>query len=511
MASPVTDPALLKLLEAGGDAAPVSDPALLAQLEGAAPAEAGRLTPGWLRAATVGAQKGLTANFIDEIAAGMMTPIEMGVGAWNGHDAGKGVRERISSAYERAVTRERASQRALEEQHPVASTVGNIAGGLALGGGANKAGLTLLNAAKPTAASMIGRGAAEAGIYGGLYGAGEGEGAADSINKAVMGAGVGAGVGGAVGKIASVSASRVARQAVPAVDELRAAKSAAFKAADDAGIVYTPQVFQRVGANLKNELAELGYDATLQPRIGAILNRFDEAGGQNVTLKGAENLRRVARAAYDPVNDTSNMMMGRAVAAIDNALENPAAGDILMGNAAQGIPAIKQAREYSSRLFKALDVEDAVKSAQLRAASTGSGGNSDNATRQALRRVLEDRKNWTGTEREALLTAITGTRGQNALRLVGKLSPSGNGLMAALGLGATAVNPAMAIPAVGGIAAKAAADRMTQSNVQRLVDIILNGGSQPSLTALPAGRKALMGALIKTAGQQGSMISGKSP
>ena len=115
------------------------------------------------------------------------------------------------------------------------------------------------------------------------------------------------------------------------------------------------------------------------------------------------------------------------------------------------------------------------KSADLRAASSGSGGNIDNATRQNVRRMLENGNNWTPDETELLNQVVRGTPTQNAPRLAGKLSPSGIGLMAALDVGATATNPLFAFPALGGIVAKSAADRMTQANAAKFMATILAG------------------------------------
>jgi hypothetical protein len=92
-------------------------------------------------------------------------------------------------AYDEAVKRIRDEDKAAQEQHPVASTVGNIAGAVAvpLGG--------VLNAA--TLPARMGRGVAVGAGTGALYGAGEGENAADRVSRAAGGALVGGAIGGA--------------------------------------------------------------------------------------------------------------------------------------------------------------------------------------------------------------------------------------------------------------------------------------------------------------------------
>lgn len=92
-------------------------------------------------------------------------------------------------AYDEAVKRIRDEDRAAQEQHPVASTVGNVAGAVAvpLGG--------VLNAA--TLPARIGRGVVVGAGTGALYGAGEGEGAMDRASRATGGALLGGAIGGA--------------------------------------------------------------------------------------------------------------------------------------------------------------------------------------------------------------------------------------------------------------------------------------------------------------------------
>jgi hypothetical protein len=168
---------------------------------------------------------------------------------------------------------------------------------------------------------------------------------------------------------------------------------------------------------------------------------------------------------------------------------------VLFGDAAAGNSALTQARALWSQLAKANTVTGAVDSAALRAASTGTGGNIDNATRQNLRRVYENGRGFTPDENDALLTAVRGTPGQNALRLVGRLAPTGvvsGGIGASIGAGAGSAlgGPAgaavgsFAVPAVGQ-AAKMTADRMTGNNVQNLLDIIMAGGSRAATQARP--------------------------
>lgn len=121
--------------------------------------------------------------------------------------------------------------------------------------------------------------------------------------------------------------------------------------------------------------------------------------------------------------------------------------------------------------------------AKLRAGSTGSGGNVDNAIRQNLRGVYEKSKNLTPAEEAAFQKAIVGSKSQNALRQVGKFSPQGNGLMAAGNLGAAAMaGPVGAIPGAAGMISKIVADSITKGRVDDIIRIMAQGGEQAAQT-----------------------------
>jgi len=193
------------------------------------------------------------------------------------------------------------------------------------------------------------------------------------------------------------------------------------------------------------------------------------------------------------------------IAGLDNFIDNAGAGQVISGNAADAAGTIRTARDLNTRVRKIETVNDAVEGARLRAGSTGSGGNVDNATRQNLRRVLEDTPNFSPQEKAALESIVLGGKGQNLLRLVGKLSPSGNGLMAAGNLGAAAAaGPLGAVPGMAGIVSKLAADGMTRAKVAQLVEMIASGGA-PAVTTQVASRlpPAAAAKLARAAGVAG--------
>lgn len=432
--------------------------------------------------------------FGDEIASALNAPFRAARDWWqgDGFDVGR--------AYDRNMQVEAELQRRRSERSPVASTVGAVAGGVGATSGLARSGVSFLSNAQPTLMSMMGRGAAEGAAYGAAYGAGEGRGLEERGYNALFGAGLGAATGALTGAIGSVGAGRQANASVPSVDDLRAAGQAAYQQADQAGVIFSPQAVDRLKMDVGKKLVDLGYDPALQPGAAAVVKRIDDLAGQNFTLTGLDSLRKVASNGYIPGNRSNNKAISDIVNAIDDLVASPRATDVLTGDTKTASQALSTAREMWSRLSKAERVSDAIGRAELRASSTGSGGNVDNAIRQNLRRILENPRGFTQAEQDALRKVVTGTAGQNALRLAGKLSPSGNGLMAALGIGGTMVNPAIGLASLGGMGAKAVADNMTRQNTQVLDALIRSGGqSAPPLSAI---RQAIVDALIRGSASQ---------
>lgn len=388
---------------------------------------------------------------------------------------------------------ERAKSAAAMDRAGSAGTAANIVGAVAApvgiaGQGATLAGRLGTGAMQgiPGLAARSGLMAAEGAGYGGLTAAGNdqniGAGAGYGLVGGAAGNVVGEGLSAGIGKIAGMFN---AKPAIPSIDDLTAAKDAAYARADQAGVAYTPNAVDKINAKVMGGLADIGYDPALMPGASVAVNRLADLQGQNVTLTGLDTVRKIASNGFIPGNKPNNLAVSKVIGAIDDVVGNAGADDVLMGDGQAGAQALNEARSLSSTILKSNRVEDAVNKADLRAASTGSGGNVDNATRQNLRRLLENPRGFTPDEQQALTTAVRGTPTQNALRLAGKLSPSGNGLMAALGVGGAMVNPAVGALSLGGMGAKAIADKTTQANVQKLVDIIRAGGSRAATEATP--------------------------
>lgn len=385
---------------------------------------------------------------------------------------------------------ERAKSAQAQERSPYAYTGGEI-GGAVLGlGKLQGAGLTA-GKLLPQGAGLLGRTGAsvvDSLAVNEAMNAGYGRDFGDNAGMAAVVGGVAPAAGDLITKGASkvLGAFNKAPQTMDAAG-LKQAAQAAYDQADQAGVVYSPQAIQRVTSGLKGEFADFGYHPELQSGAKVALGELDRIGQGNVTLKGLDTARKVAGNAYQPMNKSNNALTAKVTGAIDDLVQNPQAGDVFTGDATKAADAIKQARELYGRSAKLEKVQYLLQKAGLQAGSTGSGGNIENATRQKLRTLLTDPKNTRGfkpDEIKALKQAVLGTTTQNALRLAGKLSPQGNGLMAALGLGGAATVPTVAIPAmIGGALAKKGAEKITSNSVKQLERLIASGGNAAAIQA----------------------------
>lgn len=288
------------------------------------------------------------------------------------------------------------------------------------------------------------------------------------------------------------------RTKTPSVDELAARRTAAYRKADAAGVRYSPQGYDDMVTSVEATLKQARLNPLRHPKAASMLEEMKGLSGSAPTLTEVDQLRQVIRRDVANASDESEAFMGQLIIKqLDDFIAKADGPQVMAGTGAEGAALITGARDANTRYMKTREVTEAVDSADLRASSTYSGGNVDNATRQNIRRVLEKGNNWTPEEERLLRAVVSGTPTQNALRQVGKLSPQGNGLMAAGNLASAAsFGPLGAVPGAAGLVSKFFADRATQQNVAKLLEVIANGG-QPAaqatqqLVGMPGGQQFL--------------------
>lgn len=270
----------------------------------------------------------------------------------------------------------------------------------------------------------------------------------------------------------------------PSVETLRDAKNAAYDAVDSAGIKIPASSMDDLADSSVAAARNNNYVPEVDSQTKAALSIFDNKRGQQLTLGELDRVRQGlwARLKTAPNENALREMID----AIDEVIQKiPSGGDLM-----------DAARLANSRYKKSELLDDAFKKAELQTSSTGSGGNIVNKFRQAVTSIVTNKnkaKFFSEQELGFMRAFVKGSNAQNALRLVGKVSPSGNGLMQVLNIGAIAYNPYMAGVTLLGAGAKAISERSALKGASTLQDIIASGqipAARPSVMAPTAARVA---------------------
>lgn len=280
---------------------------------------------------------------------------------------------------------------------------------------------------------------------------------------------------GGVVRAAKGSASA---KAAPTLEELQAAKSAAYMAADNAGITYDPQGYDKMLTDIVAAFKKDRFNPKRHSVAATVFEDLVAERGKPMTLTELDQLRQIVR------RDVVNPSYKSADLAADGHFGEIILDEIdnYIASNTQGGRLITEARELNTRLRKTELIERALVKAERRAASTGSGGNLNNAIRQNIRAILDDPKKaraFNKEERAAMEKLVRQGKMEDLLRWIGKFSPGGNGLIGMLQVGGTILNPAMAALPIAGMAAKGIADKGTIDKAARLQAQIARGAKAP--------------------------------
>jgi len=182
---------------------------------------------------------------------------------------------------------------------------------------------------------------------------------------------------------------------------------------------------------------------------------------------------------------------------------------------------MRDARKGSHQAFKADEIVNKEMRGETRAATTGTGGNEVNATKQNIRTVFDRERDptlrgksggYTPDEMAAMERVVMGDAKSNIARMLGRMAPSSGALpmmatgwggAAGLASGVATGNPVMALPAIAGgigFVGKAAAEGMTKKDIARLMTTILDGGKAPAKSAARcAAERAIVEQLLSGA------------
>lgn len=391
---------------------------------------------------------------------------------------------------------ERAKTQGARDRAGSAAYAADIGGGLATGMGLANSGVTAMRFVPQGMKGLSGLGARTGAmaVDGAAYGALSATGNDTDVTEGAL-------LGGAAGALGNVGGEAIARGVgkvagafnkqpkVPSVDEIRAAKDAAYKASEDAGVILSPNVARGIRSKIEEDLANFAYIPENEPKIAPLLKMLQRAEEGNTTLKGLDAIRKGAGNVFNPMEKAQSAMASKMTRRIDEALNELTPNDVVAGDAKRGVESILEARRLNTQTSKYDKIAEALAKAENNAAAAGTGGNIDNAIRQQIKAIKNSpskRRGFSPDELAAMDEIIKGVPSQNAARLIGRLSPQGNGLMMALHAASATSNPAVSLPIAGvGAVAKTLADRATPQNAEALLKIIAAGGKKSDAFAPP--------------------------
>lgn len=389
---------------------------------------------------------------------------------------------------ERAAAESRAAIEAAKRDRPLTTLAGGISGAVAVPIPV-KGGATMKEAVKEGAklgakvGLVFGSGTADGGVVerikGGLEGA-----VAGGIFGAVTPVAVNFG-SKAFQKLFGASAER------PTLASLKATKTAAYNAVDNAGEKFGPDDLKAMAEAATGRMDDLNYMPEVDTTTAAMLKRLDAISNRELTIGQVDKLRQ---SVWDRYNTTKERGLLEIIDTIDEMIAGRQSTSELLD----------AARVANARYKKAELLDLAFQKAADQTAATGSGGNILNKMRQAVTSIINNPKQakwFSQAEIDTMRGFVQGSLPENIMRRIGKLAPSGNGLMTALNLmGVAQFGPeALAVSAIAS-GAKGLSDRATERGAQRLIGMVA-GQPAPVVPSGVAGSN-----LVRAAGPAGEML-----
>ena len=372
---------------------------------------------------------------------------------------GRGGREERTQFY-------RDQEKQLEERHPGVAFAAEVAPAFIPGAGAAGAVAKLGSVTGRTTAAGI-TGAAAGGLYGAME-ADEG----DRLQQGALTATAGFLLGAAAPKLTDFAASIpknvrtrfVMSSERPTIERLKQAKNAAYKAVDEAGETFDGQAMQDLALNVRRSFEANNYVEETDNALKATLALLDRRAGKETTLTQLDGIRQNLWKRYASAKDQPQIL--DAIAAIDDVIQTRGSASELM----------QLARAANARYAKSKLLDDAFRKADDQVASTGSGGNTLNKYRQAVTAIINNEKKakyFADSELAMMREFVRGSNSENVKRLLGKMSPNGNGLMMTLhAVGGLASNGAT-LPLMGiGALAKKSADESVERGAREIQEYL---------------------------------------
>lgn len=248
-----------------------------------------------------------------------------------------------------------------------------------------------------------------------------------------------------------------------------------------------------------------GFRKITSPQTFDILGELKNPLGPTVKVADIQGVRTaLGKVAENFANPTEQNAANKAIKGIDNYLSGLKPFDVAKGDGKQAASILNDAKGNYAAKMRVNRTDKAEYRAELNAASAHSGGNINNATRQALKSMLLNDKSMRGfnaEERAMMEKVVKGTPAGNVARKVGKLL-STQGMHGANVIGgslaaAPFTHGLSLIAPVAGYAAKKIGDASTAKAIRKLDEMIaMRSPLGQSLPPVKAGLDPLVTGLL---------------
>lgn len=444
------------------------------------------VTGGGLQASSGGLSSGLLGNFDDELGAIVTAPFRM-------------VKDRVGPV--EAYKREQALNEAIKQQqrteNPVAATVGQVAGGLALAGKAGQAGATTAGRIGTSTGARALEGGIEGAGYGALYAAGD-PGDQSRLRAAGEGAAVGGltggTVGGTLGKIANSRATAAANRNAPSVSQLADDADALYTAMRNEGVMIKPAAAQRMAQNV--EMIGGNPNARLRPQTLGIVREAKQFANGPLSLERLDELRQGVNDALGKADAADRRVLMKIKDYLTNYADNLAPGQFT-GDARKANTFLKEARGVYARKAKTELVESILDKADVKSSQFSQSGMA-NAIKTVMRQTYMNKsamRQFSKEEQALIRQMAKGGSSSNLVNLLAKFAPRGV-VSAGLStmLGSSVMGPAGFVlgPAIGQAAAKSS-DNAAIAAMEALRRSAATGGVSMPVPQIGRGANVLIG------------------
>lgn len=264
--------------------------------------------------------------------------------------------------------------------------------------------------------------------------------------------------------------------AAPTAEELGNAATAAYQHPAVAALELHPSSTTYAADKIASQLQQKGFRELNAPQTFGILQELKTPLGPTAKVADVQSVRTALnKVGGNFANPVEQAAANKAVRGIDDYLSNLKKFDVAAGDGPAAAAILNEAKGNYAAKSRVARTDKAEYRADLNAASAHSGGNINNATRQALKSMLLNDKAMRGfnaEERALMERVVKGTATGNAARRVGKLLSTqgmhGAGVIAGSIAGALPTHGAsLALPVLG-YAAKKIGDASTAKAIRNL-------------------------------------------